>query len=335
MASDPRQLTLSCCAGSARRFGGGADRHPPPAGPDDPAVQAGPHRHGGTEFVEVACRSVLNWVQGTRMSDFYSANPYRGCQFGCLYCYARYTHEYLGLEGAGEGPESFERKVFVKVNAPEAFARDLKKACHVFEAGVHLGSATDPYQPAEARFGVTRRMLEKLVPLRGLSMTIATKSVLAARDTDLLAELSRRHALKVVMTCVTLDRRLQRELEPLAPPTEQRLDTLARLSEKGVKVGLLLAPVMPGLNDGEEELLALCRRARQAGAQTLISQVLFLPQASQKAFLPWLQASAPALHRRYVQALRGGRQLQGPLRTAAEGRLARARAAAGLGSTSD
>ncbi|HEY3445193.1 MAG TPA: radical SAM protein [Myxococcales bacterium] len=317
MASGPRQLTLSFC-----------QARPEPGRAGGAALD----RRGQTEFVEMTCRSVLNWVQGTRMSDFYSANPYRGCQFGCLYCYARYTHEYLGL--GGQGPEGFERRVFVKVNAAEVFAHDLKRAPHL-EAGVHLGSATDPYQPAEARFGLTRKMLEKLLPLRGLSLTLATKSVLAERDADLLAELSRRHALKVVMTCVTLDPRLQRELEPHAPPTERRLSALARLSERGVKVGMLLAPVMPGLNDGEDELLALCRRAKQAGAETLISQVLFLPEASKKAFLPWLQAKEPALHARYLQAFRGGRQLRGPLREAVDARLARVRAAAGLGSTAD
>jgi DNA repair photolyase len=133
---------------------------------------------------------------------------------------------------------------------------------------------------------------------------------------------------------VTLDPRLQRELEPHAPATERRLSALARLSERGVQVGMLLAPVMPGLNDGEDELLALCRRAREAGARSLVSQVLFLPEASQKAFLPWLQAKEPGLFARYRQALRG-RQLQGPLRAAVDARLARVRAAAGLGSTTD
>jgi DNA repair photolyase len=295
---------------------------PAPGRPDGRAL----HERGQTSFVEMTCRSVLNWVEGSRMTDFYSANPYRGCEFGCLYCYARYTHEFLDRAA----PEDFVRKVFVKVNAPEAFARDLKRAPHL-AAGVHLGSATDPYQPAEARFRLTRRLLERLLPHRNIPLTLATKSVLVERDADLLSELSRRHRVKVVMTCVTLDRDLQRQLEPNAPPTERRLQALASLSARGIEVGMLLAPVLPGLNDAEEDLAALCARAREAGVGAVISQALFLPAASKKSLFPWLQANRPDLYPRYLQAYRAGREFQGPWREAVKARLARARARAGVG----
>lgn len=283
-------------------------------------------RRGEVELVEMPCRSVLNWVEGARMSDFYSANPYRGCELGCVYCYARYTHDFLELRA----PEDFERRVHVKTNAAEVFARDLKRAPRL-ACGIHLGSATDPYQPAEARFGLTRRMLEKLLPFRGVPLSIGTKSPLVVRDLDLLAELGRRHPIKVAMTCVTLDPALGRSLEPHAPSTEKRLETLARLSARGIATCLMLAPVLPGINDAEADLTALLRRAREAGVGSMMWQRLFLPAASRRRFFPWLKERFPELVERYERAYRSGRELQGPYRDALRARVARARAAAGFG----
>lgn len=259
------------------------------------------------------------------MGEFYSANPYRGCEFGCLYCYARYTHEFLDRPA----PEDFARRVYVKTRAPEIFARDLKRAPHL-ASGIHLGSATDPFQPAEARYRLTHRMLEALLPHRGIPLTIATKGSLVAREADLLAELSRRHFLKVIATCVTLDPALGSALEPNAPSTEDRLRALALLNERGVEVGVLLAPVLPGLNDSEEHLERLCRRARDVGARSVISQVLFLPDASKRTFFPWLASTHPTLYERYRKAYRA-RQLEGPYKEVLERRVERARAKAGFG----
>ena len=279
---------------------------------------------GGTEFVEMTCRSVMNWVQGRRFGDFYSVNPYRGCEFGCLYCYARHTHEYLALAE----PLDFERRVFVKLGAPEAFARDLKRASRLSK-GIHFGSATDPYQPAELRFGLTRRLLERLLPYRDVPLGIATKSVLVERDADLLAELGRRNPVKVIATCVTLDRSLQRALEPRAPPAEKRLDALARLAQRAVPTGVLLAPVLPYLNDGEEELRALCARMKDAGVRTVATQVLFLPAPSRRRFFPWLQEHRPDLAPWYQRAYRA-RELDASLVAGLRARVERAVAAAGL-----
>ena len=281
---------------------------------------------GGTRYVEMTCRSVLNWVDGVRMHDFYSVNPYRGCEFGCLYCYARYTHEFLDRQE----PEDFEQTVFVKVNAAEAFARDLKRAPRL-ASGLHLGSATDPYQPAEVRFGLTRKMLERLLPHRGIPISLATKSALVERDADLLGELARRHQLQVVMTGVTLDEGVRRELEPRASPTARRFQALARLSARGIKTGLLLAPVLPGVNDGDEALEAMCRSAKEAGVSSLIAQVLFLPEASRRRFQPWLERRFPELLSRYSGALRGNRDW-GTYRDELHKRLGRARATAGFDS---
>jgi len=154
-----------------------------------------------------------------------------------------------------------------------------------------------------------------------------------AREADLLCELSKRHDLKVVSTCVTLDPALQRALEPGAPTTEERLAMLASLARRGVHVGMLLAPVLPGLNDSQEQLSALCRRAKEAGVTTLLSQVLFLPDASKRAFFPWLAKAHPELHDRYVQSYRG-RELAGPYLDVLRRRMERAREAAGFGAGS-
>jgi DNA repair photolyase len=268
-------------------------------------------RRNGTEYREMTCRSVLTWVQGTRASDFFSANPYRGCEFGCAYCYARYTHEFL------QEPrwEDFERHVYVKVNAPEALDRDLRRK-RAMGNELRLGTATDPYQPAERRFGVTRKMLEKLLRYRGLSISLATKSGLVERDAPLLAELARRHEVHVHLSCASVDAKLLRRLEPRSPTPELRFRAMAALAARGVTVGLLAAPVMPGLADSEEDLVALFRRAREAGASSILSQALFLPSASKRRFFPWLERNAPELYERYRRAYRGGLEPNRP----AEGR---------------
>jgi len=276
----------------------------------------------------MTCRSVLNWVQGSRASDFYSVNPYRGCEHACAYCYARYTHGFLDQTDAA----SFERRVYVKVNAPEVFARDLRKS-RVLEHGISFGSATDPYQPAERRFRLTRRMLEKLLPFRGLSVSIITKGALVERDLDLLSELAGRHRVSVLTSCLTLDAGLQRALEPRASTPERRLEAMARLSAVGVETGLLVAPLMPGLNDSQEGLTRLCRRAREAGARFAFGQPLFLLRATRGPFFAWLEAQRPDLVVHYRRALGtgGGRaELETGLRSRLKERLARAIAEAGL-----
>jgi DNA repair photolyase len=274
--------------------------------------------------VELTCRSVMNWVQGRRLGDFYSVNPYRGCAFGCLYCYARYTHEFFSREA----PPDFERQVYVKLGAPEAFARDLKRATKL-SSGIHFGSATDPYQPAEARFQLTRQLLERLLPYRDVPIGLATKSALVERDADVLAELARRNPVKVIATCVTLDAGLQRALEPQAPPVEKRLAALAKLAARGVPTGMLLAPIMPFLNDGEAELRELCDRAREAGVGSVATQVLFLPGPSKRRFFPWLAEHRPEHAEWYRRAYRG-RELAPEVREKIQRRVERVVADAGL-----
>ena len=248
------------------------------------------------EYVEMTVKSILNWVDGRHLTDVFSVNPYRGCEFGCSYCYARYTHEFLDLPEW----EAFERKVFVKRDAARALHRDLKTSRDVRRHGIAIGTATDPYQPAEARFRVTRSILEALLPHRGIPISIVTKSGLIAQDAALLAELGRRHPLKVFFSCITTDRHLLRAIERRSPMAHVRFGAMRILTDHGIPCELLLMPVLPGVTDDDEKLRQVIRSAKQAGALKISARALWLTDASRRRFLPWLQEQFPELHARYV-----------------------------------
>jgi DNA repair photolyase len=257
-------------------------------------------RENDVEYVPMVCRSILNWVQGRHVSDTFSVNPYRGCEVGCAYCYARYTHEFLELPDW----EAFERRVFVKVDAPQALTRDLKRK-DVLAHGVTIGTATDPYQPAERHFRITRRLLEGLLaaPARRIPISIITKSNLIRRDAALLAKLAERHDLTVCFSCITTDVELLRLLERRAPHPDARFRAMRTLTERGVRCGTLVMPILPGITDGEENLAHLVSRSREASASFVHAGPLWLTDASRKRFFPWLAQHAPALHERYIAAL--------------------------------
>jgi DNA repair photolyase len=254
-----------------------------------------------TSYVEMTCRSILNWVQSRRIGEVFTVNPYRGCEFGCAYCYARYTHEFLDL------PDwlDFERKIFVKTNAAAAMRRDLRRS-DVHRYGIAIGTATDPYQPAERRFHVTRRILESLLPLRGISISLVTKSGLVEHDADLLGELARRHTLHVKVSCVTTDAELQRALEPRAHVPSRRFAAMAKLVAAGVSCGVLVAPVLPGITDSELNLRSVLMTAKESGASSFGHTVLFLTDSSKKRFYPWLQENVPELFARYASRYASG-----------------------------
>jgi DNA repair photolyase len=220
-------------------------------------------------------------------------NPYRGCEFGCKYCYARYTHEYMELDG-GE----FETKIYVKKDSGPLAERDL--ACErIWGEHIAMGTATDPYQPAEKEFGATRAILERMAEREGLSLSITTKSNLVLRDIDLLQKISAISALSVNLSITTLKTRLARMLEPRAPRPDLRLDAVRQLRKAGIAAGVLAMPVLPGLTDDEEDLDALARGVSDAGAQWFAANVLFLMPASLKQFLPFLKEKFPKLVKRY------------------------------------
>ena len=247
----------------------------------------------GTEYFLLPVRSILNQCHSERVPFRWTVNPYRGCEFGCRYCYARYTHEYMELDGA-----EFETKIYAKQNAGSLAERDLSSES-VRGEHIAIGTATDPYQPAEREFGVTRAILEKIAKREGLSLSITTKSDQVARDLDLLKCISAKSSLSVNLSITTLRTRLARMLEPRAPRPDLRLSAVRKLREAGIAAGVLAMPVLPGLTDREEDLDALARGARDAGAQWFAANALFLMPASLKQFLPFLEEKFPGLVKRY------------------------------------
>ena len=246
------------------------------------------------EFFRLPVRTVLNRESSGRMPFAWTINPYRGCEFGCQYCYARYTHEFMEMWESRD----FERKIYAKFEAPERLRAELRQGR---DKGlpIALGTATDPYQPAERQFGITRRMLEVFAEFRGLDLAITTKSVLILRDIELLKALAARHRFSIYMTVTTCDERLARLLEPKTPPPLQRLEAVRVLAKAGIRVGVNAMPILPGLNDTPSMLESLAALAAQAGAHFLYANVLFLSPAASKQFFPFLESEFPQLVERY------------------------------------
>ncbi len=250
------------------------------------------------QYFEIPTRSILNRTR-PGMPFQWTINPYRGCEFGCKYCFARYTHEFMEMR-----PEDFEDKIYAKSAAAHLLRQELGRIGR--EDHISIGTATDPYQPAERRYRRTRDILEVFARERGRHVGITTKSDLVVRDLDLLREIARSNVLAVHFTITTLDEKLARLLEPLAPLPELRLAAARRLSAAGICVGVLPNPVMPGLTDSEKSLDRLAYAARRAGAMTFGGGPLFLGSAARKVFLPFLDREFPDLAPRY-RALYEGR----------------------------
>ena len=289
------------------------------------------------EFRTLKVRSVLNKsVSKRRLWTAYSINPYRGCEFGCRYCYARYTHEFLapkagaewsgsrpdgdedGAVGAGSGPESveqsgpaqglaglrdpeaFERRIFIKQNAAWLVEQELKKI--PLEEEIAIGTATDPYQPIERRAKVTRSILEVLAHrASGRRIGIVTKSTLVTRDIDLLVEIARRNRLVLHITITTPDVELARKLEPRAPRPDLRFATVTRLRAAGLTVGILCSPLLPGITDTANALDQMARQAAAARASFFSAQPLFLKPCSRPTYLSFVREHFPALQADYAK----------------------------------
>lgn len=258
----------------------------------------------GVSYFALPARSVLNRPSShsgkrgksggasRRMPFAWTVNPYRGCEFGCKYCYARYTHEFMELRDG----LSFERKIYAKVGAPELLRAELAEAR---DKGlpIALGAATDPYQPAEKQFQITRRILEAFARFQGIRFSITTKSVLILRDLDLLKAM--RDSVSVHMSITTTSERLARLLEPKAPPPAKRFEAVARLVSEGIFAGVNAMPMLPGINDSPASIEHLARHAAAAGAKFMHGNTLFLMPASMRFFMPFLKQEFPHLVRRY------------------------------------
>ena len=241
------------------------------------------------EYFTLPARSLLNRCTGVRMPFTWTINPYRGCEFACKYCYARYTHEFMEMRDGVD----FERKIYVKQQAAWLLRRDLKKVKR--GESIAIGTATDPYQPAEKRFEVTLGILEELALHSGLELGLVTKSDLVLRDVELLRRIAERNSLYVNLTITTLDTNLARILEPRAPRPDLRLKAVEELNRAGVRAGVICAPVLPGITDSPTALDALVRATKQAGGRYIYANPLFLKPCSAAIFLPFLGKEFPNL----------------------------------------
>jgi DNA repair photolyase len=247
------------------------------------------------EYFTLPVRSLLNRCTGVRMPFEWTINPYRGCEFACKYCYARYTHEFMEMRDGVE----FEQKIFVKQHAADLLRQELRRVKPGEQ--IALGTATDPYQPAERRFEVTRAILEELSRHEGLDLGIVTKGNLILRDLDLLQQIAQKNRLMVNVTITTLNVDLARILEPRAPRPDLRMDTVRKLNQSGIDAGVSCAPVISGITDSLRNLEELVRATAQAGGQHIFANPLFLKPCSATVFMPFLEKEFPQLAATYQQ----------------------------------
>jgi DNA repair photolyase len=269
-------------------------RDPDWTDPEDPALE--------TQFFKDTSRSIIAYNDSPDVGFDASINPYRGCEHGCVYCYARPTHEYLGFSAGLD----FESKILVKEDAPELLRRELSSARWKPQV-LAISGVTDPYQPIERRLQLTRRCLEVLAEFRN-PVVIITKNHLVTRDIDVLKELARYEAARVFLSITTLDGHLARIMEPRASHPTRRLAAVEALSQAGIQTGVLVAPVIPGLTD--HELPSIIAAAAQAGARSAGYVTVRLPHGVGPLFEQWLSQHFPdrkdkVLHR--IRAIRGGK----------------------------
>ncbi len=255
-----------------------------------------------TEYLRDTSRTVIAQNDSEDIPFRFSLNPYRGCEHGCIYCYARPYHEYLGYSAGLD----FETKILVKEDAPDLLRKELGGRRWAGDT-IALSGVTDPYQPVERRLGITRRCLEVLAECRQ-PVCIVTKSGLVERDADLLGDLARVHAASVAITLTTLNESLRRSLEPRAASADVRLRAIEGLARQGVPVGVMVSPVIPGLTD--HEIPRILERASAAGASWAKLVMLRLPHGVGTLFDAWLVAHAPGERAKVlarIRQVRGGR----------------------------
>ena len=253
----------------------------------------------GIEYHELRSKDLLNKFNGRLMPFGWTVNPYRGCELACRYCFARYTHEFLGLND----PAAFERRIYVKDADCGRLVAELTRARRSGQI-VAMGTATDPYQPAEARFEVTRRVLEAARAVPGLQLSITTKSTLVTRDAALLREISAASEVTVNLSITTVDAALARRLEPRAPRPDLRFAAMKALAQAGVAARLFVMPILPHLTDDEHNLRSLLVAAKDAGAIGAESNVLFLRPGTREVFFEFLAVDFPRLVPEYERLYR-------------------------------
>jgi len=276
------------------------------------------------EYFTLPVRSLLNRCTSARMPFTWTINPYRGCEFACKYCYARYTHEFMEMRDGAD----FEQKIFIKQHASDLLRQELR---HV-KAGeeIAIGTATDPYQPAERRFEITRAILEEFSRHQGFQIGIVTKSNLVVRDIDLLLAVAAHNKLFVNITITTLNTDLARILEPRAPRPDLRLEAMRKLIEAGVPAGVICAPVLPGITDSPRDLEALVRAVAEVGGKYIFANSLFLKPCSAAVFMPFLEKEFPQLVTSYHDRFKDRSFLSTPYRKRLSQLMARLREKYGI-----
>jgi DNA repair photolyase len=253
----------------------------------------------GVNFHEVRARSALNHVPGGRYGFSWTINQYRGCSHACAYCFARRTHTYLDLDAGRD----FEREIVVKVNVPELLRAELARPSWKREL-VALGTNTDPYQWVESRYRMMPEILEALEAAE-TPVSILTKSPLVMRDVEILERMSKRLPVSVNLSVPTLDEDAWRATEPHTPSPAARLDAVAELRRRGIESGVLVAPLMPGINDDPEQVRPILESARKADATFLGAVALHLRGEVKDVFFAWLETKRPDLLPRYEALYRG------------------------------
>jgi DNA repair photolyase len=254
-----------------------------------------------TRFYEVRAKSILNRVpEASRMPFRWTINPYRGCTHSCVYCFARSTHTYLDLDAGRD----FEREIVVKVNAPERLRVELRRPSWKGEH-IALGTNTDPYQWVEGRYKLMRGIWQAMIDARNPG-SVLTKSPLLLRDLDLMLELNRRADFSAALSVPTIDEQAWRATEPHTPNPRARLEAVAKLTAAGIRTGVLVAPLMPGINDDPEQVREILRRCSEAGAAYVTGIALHLRSGVRQVFMEWLREERPELVDRYRELYRRG-----------------------------
>lgn len=320
------------------RTGGHADRQLQLLPASQPArLPVLDRRERGTDFIRLNVKSVLNTPESTGM-PFWSLNPYVGCEFGCSYCYARDTHKWVTERAGGQAGrraetdphEDFEHHIYVKDDIARVIQRTLEPA-KVGDTPIVIGTSTDPYQPAERQFFLTRRVLEAFRGFKGLTISITTKSALVARDVGLLVELAKRHDVSVNISIISSDPVLVRQVEPKTPLPHARLRALRTLVQAGIEAGILIAPILPGLTDTWTSLANLMEAAREAGARFASGHALRLGSVTRARFIPLLHDTFPMLAPKYERHYSGRNNASREYKKALSRRLRLLKEAYGFG----
>jgi DNA repair photolyase len=258
----------------------------------------------GVRFHEIEARSAINRIpSGGRFGFDYTINPYRGCTHACRYCFARPTHEYLDMNAW----EDFEREIVVKVNLPEVLRAELRRPSWKGDL-IALGTNTDPYQWVEGRYRLTRAIWEELLAARN-PCSILTKSPLVLRDLDLLTKLNERTRFSAALSIPTIDEKAWRATEPGTPNPRKRIEAVAELSAAGVRTSVLIAPLMPGINDAPGQIAEILELCGEAGASGISGVPLHLKGPLKDLFIDWLRQYRPDLVPQYERLYSRGAYL--------------------------